>query len=179
VKNPVTQLVFEFGSTAIDPVVRAIKKSIGSSQYRMTIRTSGGKQTTGAEDRIDDAARKAEMGVLSSFTVHPEHTWIRYILVLRVYRSSDSHAVWMGTIEITNSEYTHLWNSLLEVHGLEFLCIGFEEGVDISKQRDSSVAAFPWDDPFLVLGAVCDRCAENSSSWHIQKGRRYLESLNP
>jgi len=58
---------------------------------------------------------------------------------------------------------------------LQFVCLGFEEGVDVSDKQDLDVATFPWNDDFLVLGAVRTDLHDRGS-WHIQKGPRYLES---
>lgn len=80
----------------------------------------------------------------------------------------------MGTIEVTTKDYQPLWNLLLGVEGLQFVCLGFEEGVDVSDRQGVDVTTFPWDDDFLVLGAVRSDL-HDKDSWHIQKGPRYME----
>jgi hypothetical protein len=174
---PVAQMVFEFGSEGIEPVIRAAKLSIGSSRYRAMTMSTDTDQSLDSQDSLEEAGTKAKMGLLSSITLYPDHPWIRDILIFCPFFAGGSRAGWMGTIEVTTKDYQPLWDLLLRVPELRFVCLGFEEGVDVSEMQDVSVSKFPWDDDFLVLGAVRGG-THNEDGWHIQRGRRYLEAQN-
>lgn len=171
------QMVFEFGSEGIEPVIRAVKMSIGSSRSRVMTMSTDTDQSLDSQDSLEEAGTKAKTGLLSSITLYPEHPWIRYVLIYCPFFAGGSRAGWMGTIEVTTKDYQQLWNLLLRVPELRFVCLGFEEGVDVSEMQNASVGTFPWDDDFLVLGAVRSG-THDENGWHIQKGRRYLESQN-
>jgi|GEM_PF-2330076 len=169
------QMVFEFGCEGIDSVIRAVKMAIGASRYRVMTMSTDTDQSLDSQDSLEEAGTKAKAGLLSSITLYPDHPWIHYVLIFCPFFAGGSRAGWMGTIEVTTKDYQPHWKLLLRVPELRFVCLGFEEGVDVSEMRTVSVATFPWDDDFLVLGAVRSG-THDEDGWHIQKGRRYLES---
>ena len=168
------QMVFEFGCEEIDPVIRAIKVSIDSSRYRLMTMSTDTSESLDSEDSLEEASTKAKAGLLSSITLYPDHSRIRYALILRPFYAGGFRTGWMGTIELITKDYQPLWNLLLRVPELRFVCLGFEEGVDMSDQQNISANTFPWNDDFLVLGAV----RNHTSKWHIQRGCRYFDPVS-
>jgi len=167
----VAQLVFEFGSDSLEPTIRAASACIGGAPYRVMAMPTDTARYLDSDDTLDTVANKLSDGSVSSFILYPQHPWIRYVLVLSPFFGGEDRSTWMGTVEIVTDDYEPLWKSILRIPGLQFVCLGFEEGVDLSDRHVIDVRNFPWDDDFLVVGAV----RSHSSSWHIQKGRRYLD----
>jgi hypothetical protein len=71
----------------------------------------------------------------------------------------------MGTIEYLGDEYEALWNLILATRGLSFVCLGFEEGVEVDDSI-LSVESFPWDQWPLVIGAIRDKAG--SQPWQTR-----------
>ena len=71
------QMVFEFGCEGIDPVIRAVKMSIGSSRYRVMTMSTDTDQSLDSQDSLEEAGTKAKTGLLSSITLYPDHPWIQ------------------------------------------------------------------------------------------------------
>jgi hypothetical protein len=172
----VAQLVFEFGCETIEPVIQVVKMAIGSSPYKLTVMPTDSQASIDSGESIDQAASRAKQNILSTFTLRPEHPWIRHALVFSPFFAGGNRTTWMGVIEITTKDYQPLWSLLLRAPHLQYVCLGFEEGVDLSEMQNASVATFPWHDEFLVLGAVRSG-THDPDGWHIEKGPRYLESL--
>jgi hypothetical protein len=70
----------------------------------------------------------------------------------------------MGTVEYLGYQYVGIWNLLVDVEGLEFACLGAEEGVEL-ENKNMTVGTFPWADPFLVVGAF-----RGPDRWAIRSG---------
>jgi hypothetical protein len=167
----VAQLVFEFGSDSLEPTIRAASACIGGALYRLMVMPTDSTGWLDSADTLDSVAKKLRDGLAASFILYPQHPCIRHVLVSCPFFAGQARSTWMGTVEIVTDDYEPLWKSILRVPGLQFVCLGFEEGVDLSDRHVIDAGNFPWDDDFLVVGAV----RSHSSSWHIQKGRRYLD----
>jgi hypothetical protein len=112
------------------------------------------------------------LGVISSgdvtaFAISPRAAAIRYVLALRPFFEGEALSLYTGTIEYTGRNYAPIWETLLQTPGLKFVCVGYEEGVQLRDDR-LSVETFPWKDWPLVIGAL--RSNPDSKSWVIREG---------
>jgi hypothetical protein len=111
-------------------------------------------------------------GRVSSFVLRPRNGGIRYAMLMGPDIGGEKLPGYMGTIEYTRGDYIQIWNRLLNVDGLQILCLANEEGVEFSV--DQLVAeTFPWDDFFLMLGAVRSHVGDRI----VKHGPSYFPSV--
>jgi hypothetical protein len=165
------QLVFEFWSQEIEPVVEAISRVLdGCSTENTAAGPSLHYEPT--QQGLDWAAQHVSIGKVSSFVLHPQNGGIRYAMLDGPNIGDDNRPGYFGTIEYTQGDYIHIWKRLLDVDGLRIVCLGSEEGVEFAgDQLDAET--FPWDDFFLVIGAVRNRVGERI----LKHGPNYFPSV--
>jgi hypothetical protein len=145
------QLVFEFWSQDADRVVAAIMGILDGcpTENAAAVRSLEYEPT---QHGLDWAAQQFSIGKLTSFSLHPQNNDIRYAL-LNGPEIGGKLPGFMGTIEYIGADYRHIWNKLLDVHGLRLVCLGLDEGVEFTGEQVTA-ETFPWNDPFLMVGAV-------------------------
>jgi hypothetical protein len=146
------QLVFEFWSQEVEPVVEAITRVLdGCPTDNKAARSSIEFEPT--QQGLDWGVQQIRDGRVSYFLLYPRSGGIRYAMLMGPELSDKKRPGYMGTIEYTRLDYIHIWDRLLDMNGLQILCLGHEEGVEFSV--DQLVAeTFPWDDRFLMLATV-------------------------
>jgi hypothetical protein len=161
------QLVFEFGSKALGPTIEGIRLVIGTLPYKIECQEkarNANHETTGS---LQSAAASLAQGKISAFTLRPQSEAIRYALVLEPHYESHDLSLYLGTIEYLTSDYGRVWDSLLSVPGLVFVCIGYEEGVELNDSH-MTAESFPWNQWPLVIGAL--RKTQDSDGWTVREG---------
>jgi hypothetical protein len=167
------QLVFEFVSDDLNGVVEAIRKVIGRAPYRCELaRKFLDYEPCNSFDSAISVMRDRG-GV--SVVMRPKRDNIRYALVNEPHFNGTKLRSWFGTIEYTDTDYGIIWNTLLSVKTLEVACLGSEEGVEIDELEQVTKANFPWESPWLVVGAV----RSDAGEWHIQRGPNYFPPRSP
>jgi hypothetical protein len=166
------QLVFEFWSQEVDPIVEAIRRVLGSCPTK-NVAAGHSLQCEPTQQGLDWAAHQFSRGELTSFRLHPQNSGIRYALLIGPDFGGDKRPGYMGTIEYTRADYHHIWSGLLEVDGLRLVCLGYEEGVEFTGEQ-LTAETFPWDDQFLVIGAVRSRVGD----WIQKHGPNYVASVD-
>ena len=165
------QLVFEFWSSDLDPVLTSVQKAVttGSPRFVMLSDTQEFRPT---DDSIGMIADKLRSGEIVSFSIRPPNGNVRYGLVNAPFFAGWPLDSWFGTIEYLDENYEPLWTVLLSDSRLKVACVGLEEGPGglASPLTDEmlSVETFPWDDRYLIVGAV-----RGENGWTIRKGRQY------
>jgi hypothetical protein len=165
------QLVFEFWSPEIEPVVEAISRildgcptengfDIASPKYQSTTRG------------LDWGAQQVRMGQIGNFLLRPQTGGIRLALLHGQREGGGNRPGYMGTIEYTHNDYIHIWNGLLNSDGMQIVCLGCEEGIEFSGNQ-LTVETFPWQDRFLVIGAVRSR----PEGLVLKRGPNYFPSV--
>ena len=161
------QYVFTFAAESIDAILGAVQSAIGSTRYNLRKLSSDSDTFITSHDSLRLAAQDMTEGKLATIAVHPEGGSIRYALIASPLSSGRSLSRYLGTIEYTEPDYRPLWNMLLNVEGLSLVCLGFEEGVEISDEI-LRPASFPWNDWPLVIAAIKD--LPSDSEWIIREG---------
>ncbi len=172
------QLVFEFGSKHLSPIIEAVRRAIGSLSYKIQCLPKGSDTNEPTNDSLESAAVKLEMGDISAFTARPQGGTIRYALVLSPFFEGERLSLYMGTIEYTGEKYEPIWDLLLDTPGLTVACLGYDEGLELNDGR-LTVETFPWKDWPLVIGALRD--SSDSRSWIIHEGpemKRFSSQTN-
>ena len=102
---------------------------------------------------LSEILKGLESGELGSLTVRNADPRIRYGLITSPRLDGCSLNLWMGTIEVGVEDWRFVWDQLLLQEGLKFICVGSEEGVELT---DGQIAAetFPWTEWPLIIGAV-------------------------
>jgi hypothetical protein len=166
------QLVFEFWSQEIQPVVEAIERVLDARPTRNAAATKS-LQYEPTQHGLDWAAHQISAGQLSSFSLHPLNGGIRYALLNGPGIGGDKRPGYMGTIEYTLPDYIHIWNELLQVNGLGMVCLGHEEGLEFTDEQFTP-EDFPWHDNVLVIGAVRSPIGD----WIQKPGRNYFSPID-
>jgi hypothetical protein len=161
------QLVYEFGAQQLEPVVDAIQRALGSTQYLMKCMQNDSDTYELTEDSFSSATLKLKEGALTSFSMHPNDGLIRYALVTRPFFAGQQLSAYLGTLEYLGDDYKTLWNLILSVQGLCVACLGFEEGVEL-EDKILHTGTFPWNQWPLVISALRD--PPGSQQWTIRQG---------
>lgn len=159
------QYVFTFAAVSIDPILRALQAAVRSSAYKLRKLSSDSDTFVHCSYSLPSAAQQMTEGKLATIAVHPEKGPVRYALVSSPFSLGRSLSQYLGTIEYTEQDYRPLWKMLLSVHGLTVICLGFEEGVEISDDVLNQ-ASFPWNKWPLMMAALKDANGE----WTIKEG---------
>lgn len=167
VKNKaLSQVVIEFGSPTFGPVFDAVLSLIGRPTAIDTESRSGGRGTFPAtKDALEAIAKKFADGQIASATFRTESGGVRYGLILEPRYNGQDLSVWMGTVELTTDDWRPYWDALLLFDALAFVCVGEEEGVELTD-GNLTVDSFPWDEWPLLVGALR---AEGGSRWLIKE----------
>jgi hypothetical protein len=148
------QFVIEFGSPTLGPVLDGLLSLIGCPHALETSFPSGGGATTPATKRALDAIpQQFADRRIASVTFRTGTAGVRYGLILEPRFNGRDLTVWMGTIELTTNDWRPYWDKLLQFDGLVFICVGNEEGVEMTDQS-LTVASFPWDEWPVVIAAL-------------------------
>jgi hypothetical protein len=78
---------------------------------------------------------------------------IRYGLITCPKFNGQELSQWMGTIEVTTDIWRPLWNNLLKHNFLNVVCVGLEEGINLTDTI-MNATTFPWQDLRLLVGAI-------------------------
>jgi hypothetical protein len=162
------QLVFEFWSKEIEPVVEAISRILDSCPTENTMAPLS-LQYEPTHEGLSFAAHHVRTGSISSFVLRPKNNPLRYAMLNGPDIGGVKRPGYMGTIEYTGNDYSPIWSQLLDSSGLRIVCLGFEEGVQITEDY-LTAGSLPWEDSFMVIGAVRSRTGE----WIIKHGSRYF-----
>jgi hypothetical protein len=161
------QWVFEFGSNRLDDVRVAVDGVINCSSCSIE---SVDPLTEPLAKDLDSAYVQLRQGAIQSLVLRPPSSEIRYILVLP---PRPSLSLWMGTIEYIGADPDWIWQRLLSIRGLFFVCLGRDEGVEL-QDENLSVERFPWGAWPLVLGAL--RKGPEQDQWVIGTGPEHAEA---
>lgn len=162
------QLVIEFGSHQIDPIIDVIRRLVGNLLYTIDCRFAGGDANEPTDDSLETAAAKVNSGEVVAFTLRPrQEVPIRYILVLSPSIDGANRSFYLGTIEYTQIDYAPIWKLVLDTPGLTVAAVGFEEGVELDDAA-LHIETFPWDEWPLVVGAVREHFSHGS--WTTREG---------
>ncbi len=164
------QLVFEFWSQEIGPTVEAIRRVLDGCPTENEA-AAHSFQYEPTSQGLDWAAQMVATGQVSSFLLRPRNGGIRYAMLNGPDIAGEKRPGYMGTIEYTQGDYIHIWNHLLNVDGLRVVCLGCEEGVEFTGDQVAG-ETFPWDDSFLVIGAV----RSHFGDWILKNGPYYFPS---
>ncbi|HTQ58826.1 MAG TPA: hypothetical protein VMI32_01275 [Candidatus Solibacter sp.] len=161
------QLVFEFGSDKVSTVVEAIRRAVGDVPYDMTCLPASGTEYVPTNDTLESAETKLAKGDISAFSLHPREGMVRYALILKPYFDGQSLSLYLGTVEYTGRNYEPIWDSLLATQGLAFVCLGLEEGIELTDDQ-LTLETFPWTSWSLVIAALRD--PPGSATWTTREG---------
>lgn len=161
------QVVVEFGSPTLGPVLNAMVSLIGHpSMLEMELRSGGAATSPATKEALEAIPQKFNDGEIASVTFRTETEGIRYGLILEPRFNGQDLTMWMGTIELTK-EWRSYWDRLLQFDGLAFVCVGEEEGVELND-RNLSVSSFPWT-AWPLLVAALRTSGGNGSEWVIRE----------
>lgn len=166
------QLVFEFWSQEIEPVVEAITRVLEGCPTENSVAAGLSLQYEPTRQGLDWAAQQVSAGQVSSFVLHPQNGGVRYAMLNGPGIGGDKLPGYMGTIEYTLADYIRIWRRLLDVNGVRIVCLGHEEGVEFTGDQ-LAAETFPWDDFFLVIGAV----RSGVGDWILKHGPSYFPSV--
>ena len=159
------QLVFEFGTNQVEPIEEAIRRVFGGLLYTAKCVPRGSDTNEPVSASLETLTARLKDGEISSFTLYPEGGEIRYALLLPPFFDETKRSFYLGTIEYTGSDYKQIWDQILDTPGLNFACLGHEEGVELDDSN-LTVGTFPWSEWPLVIGALRDP----TGSWITREG---------
>lgn len=160
------QLVFEFGSYELRPVAEAIRRAVGELPFDIHCLPTAGTDYIPTNDTLESAEAKLATAEISAFSVHPREGMFRYALILKPYFEGQSLSVYLGTIEYTERDYEPIWDLLLATPGLTFVCLGLEEGVELTDAQ-LTLETFPWREWPVLIAALRDA---GTGLWTTRKG---------
>lgn len=161
------QVVIEFGSQTFGPVRDAMLSLIGTPIAIDTeFRSGGGETCPATEHALEAISRRFADGQIASVTFRTESGGVRYGLILQPRYSGQNLSMWMGTLELTTKDWRRYWDALLQFDALAFVCVGDEEGVELTDD-DLTVNSFPWDEWPMLAGAL--RAGEGGAGWVIRE----------
>jgi hypothetical protein len=70
----------------------------------------------------------------------------------------------MGTVEVTGPNWKDIWNLLLAKSDLRFVCVGMEEGIELTDEV-LSPETFPWN----AWPAVISALRSNDGTWVVKE----------
>jgi len=162
------QIVIEFGAPVLEPVLNAVLSLIEHpSALDLSFKSGDCVSTLATGGALDAIYQQFVEGNLTSATLRTDSATVRYGLVLTPHFDDQHLSMWMGTIELTTNDWRPYWERLLRFDGLAFVCVGDEEGVELTDEK-LTVASFPWDEWPLLAAALRDRTG-NGSDWVIRE----------
>lgn len=170
------QVVIEFGSQTFGPVRDAMLSLIGTPIAIDTeFRSGGGETCSATEDVVEAIFRKLADGQIASATFRTKSEGVRYGLILQPRYNGQNLSMWMGTLELTTEDWRRYWDALLRFEALAFVCVGDEEGVELTDD-DLTVSSFPWDEWPMLAGAL--RGGEGATGWVMRERTSARRSLS-
>lgn len=161
------QVVIEFGASSFGPIMDAMLSLIGTPTAIEIESLSGGGETCPAtKDALEALARKFTAGQVGSATFRTESEGVRYGLIVPPRYSGQDLSMWMGTVELSTANWRQYWDALLQFEALAFVCVGNEEGVELTDDA-LTVASFPWDEWPMLVGAL--RAGGGCGGWVIRE----------
>lgn len=170
------QFVFEFGADTLEVTSDAMISFMGQPRSMEVVPAAEGNvlKYESANEPFATVADKLRTGALSSVIVRTDVPGIRYGLIMAPRFNGTDLSVWMGTIELATPDWKPLWTFLLSREGLRFVCLGSEEGVELTDTQ-LSIDTFPWTEWPLVIGALrADPAVSNQ--WFIRSREEELTS---
>lgn len=148
-----SQYVIEFGSERIGPVARSIQACLDRPRKPVAYNLKHELAPGDAATSFTDSLKALESGDLGFVTFANSDSRIRYGMITSPRLDGCTSKLWMGTIELGVGDWRFVWDELLLQDGLKFVCVGAEEGVELT---DGQITAetFPWTEWPLVIGAV-------------------------
>ncbi len=159
------QHVIEFGSDNLDPVIDCILAGVGlPTSIEVSSTDLGGPAYRRVNTGIESAANGLRMGALGSMVLRFQVPDVRYALVTAPHFLGQQLSAWMGTVEVTGPNWKDIWNLLLAKSDLRFVCVGMEEGIELTDEV-LNPESFPWNAWPAVISAL--RC--NDGTWVIKE----------
>jgi hypothetical protein len=167
--RPMAQLVCEFWSEQLEPVVSAVGNALGKTDAPAYVMTSGHDDYAQTTEQLSVLVEQLAIGAIVSLSLRPKAGKIRYCLVdsPQAYPDAWPLSGWLGTVEYLDLDYEWLWSTILSTSGLKVACLGMEEAPTLTDAT-MSPDTFPWDDQSLILGAV-----RTSQGWMVREGSRF------
>jgi hypothetical protein len=161
------QLVFEFVSDDLTAVLNAVERIMDPRLCRCEVayKFLHYEQC----DDFDSAVSALRTSHAVSVVLRPNTSTIRYALLNLPHFKESKRPGWFGTIEYTEFDCSTIWSQLLNENGLQVLCLGFEEGVELDDMQQLTPEEFPWESDWLVVGAV----RNSAGAWQIRHGSGY------
>ena len=162
------QHVIEFGSNNLDSVVECILTSVGHpTGIEVSASDLNGPVYRKADEDLQDLLNRLRMGALNSMILRFQEPTVRYALVTAPCFLGQQLSVWMGTVESTGPNWKDIWNVLLTKHPLHFVCVGIEEGIELTDAV-LDPDTFPWNIPPAIVSAV----RRNDGTWLIRENEK-------
>jgi|SRR5579872_5706646 len=147
------QFVIEFGAERLETVSAAIKANL-VEPLRISIDSSESEMSySDTTETLDEVITELAAGSVRSAIIRTSDPRIRYGLITSPRVHVPPLTLWMGTIELGVDDWNFVWDALLRQSGLRFVCVGLEEGVEVSDEQ-MSPETFPWDVDGLLAAAV-------------------------
>lgn len=158
------QVVIEFGAPSLGPIMDAMLSVIGSPSAIETESPHGsGEAYSATKEAVEALSGKLTDGQIVSVTFRTRAEGVRYGLILKPRYSGHDLSMWMGTVELTTDDWRRYWDALLAFDSLAFVCVGDEEGVELTDDN-LSVASFPWNEWPMMAGAL-----RTERGWEIRE----------
>ena len=162
-----SQIVVEFGAPEYHPTLSALLAMIERPTAIVTeCKTGGSEQFSATPEAIEAISQKFEHGEIVSATFRTESEGVRYGLITAPHYNGQRLSMWLGTVELTAIDWRSYWNALLRLDGLMFVCVGDEEGVELTDDN-LTLASFPYNQWPMVVGAL--RNEQSGPSWVIRE----------
>lgn len=161
------QFVVEFGAEQLRFVGTAIKSTV-AEPFRIWIDCADAAMCYSETAKtLDEVAVDLQAGSVASAIIRTSDPRIRYALITSPKIHVPPLGLWMGTIEIQVEDWSFVWDALVRQSGLRFVCVGLEEGVELSDDQISG-ETFPWHETGLLAAAVRD---DTQADWIQRAGR--------
>lgn len=159
-----SQYVIEFGAAELQSIGKAIETCL-AMPYGIFVDGIDKKRCYArAATALDEVLKDLAAGTALSVTIRNNDHRIRYGLITSPQTHVPQLSLWMGTIEVGVEDWAFVWDLLLTQSELRFVCVGSEEGVELSDEQ-ISVETFPWAEWPLLIGAVR---SDKGSEWIVR-----------
>ena len=166
------QYVLEFGAEELAPVVDALISWMGQPDtIEIATNEPDAPKYEHTTENLPVVVDRLQRGTLVSVILRGGTPGLRYGLILSPHFNGQRLSKWMGTLESTASDWRPMWNTLLKSDRLSFVCLGSEEGVELSDDQ-LNVSMFPWNEWPMIIGALRDA----DGQWVIRENAAYVAS---
>lgn len=153
-------------------VSAAIQFIVGDADYRIdvtTARTTAELDPTPTDDDLESAVAKLSNRSVTSACLHMlQKRPIAFIHIFAPNFCGAHFSVWQGVIEYKETGFLKLFDKLLQMNGLLYVCIGMEEGPEL-EDRHLHADTFPFSEEPLMISAFRVREADGDG-WEIRRG---------